>query len=93
MRPGFVDMFSGAGLFSAGMVAAGFEPLLAIDLAPDAIASYRRNVSDCAVVGSVEDVRIVPKATALIAGPPCQGFSTLGRRDPGGRCRDDPEHS
>lgn len=75
-------MFSGAGLYSAGMVAAGFEPLLAIDLAPDAIASYRRNISEKAVVGSVTEDRDIPKATVLIAGPPCQGFSTLGRRDP-----------
>lgn len=82
MRPTFIDMFSGSGLFSAGMVAAGFEPALAIDLAPDAIESYRRNVSSRAIVGSVADEHDIPKAVALIAGPPCQGFSTLGRRDP-----------
>ncbi len=82
MRPGFIDMFSGAGLFSAGMIAAGFDPVLAIDLAPDAIESYHRNISKNAVVGSVTEDRAIPKAVALIAGPPCQGFSTLGRRDP-----------
>lgn len=77
-----VDMFAGAGLFSAGLLQAGFTPLLAIDLDADAVASYRRNVADCAVQGSVSDVRAVPKADLLIAGPPCQGFSTLGRQDP-----------
>jgi Site-specific DNA methylase len=82
MRPTFIDMFSGAGLFSAGMVAAGFEPALAIDLAPDAVESYRRNVAGTGIVGSVTDDRHIPQAMALIAGPPCQGFSTLGRRDP-----------
>jgi len=78
----FVDLFSGAGLFSAGMIRAGFKPALAVEMAKDAAASYRRNVADCVVVGSVSDARKAPRAELLIAGPPCQGFSTLGRRDP-----------
>ena len=81
-RPTLIDLFAGAGLFSAGMMAAGFEPLLAIELGADAAASYARNVSACIANASVLDVRSAPKADVLIAGPPCQGFSTLGRRDP-----------
>jgi DNA (cytosine-5)-methyltransferase 1 len=82
MKPTFVDLFSGAGLFSAGMKEAGFEPVFALELAPDAVASYRRNVATCVVRGSVTELVKVPRADVLIAGPPCQGFSTLGRRDP-----------
>ncbi len=78
----FVDMFSGAGLFSAGAMSTGMTPVLAIDLAKEAIASYNRNVAPVGVVGSVLDLRDVPPADVLIAGPPCQGFSTLGRQDP-----------
>lgn len=78
----FLDMFSGAGLFSAGAMSAGLEPVFAIDLAKEAIASYNRNVAAVGVVGSVLDPRDVPQADVLIAGPPCQGFSTLGRQDP-----------
>ena len=78
----FVDMFSGAGLFSAGAMSVGLEPVFAIDLAKDAIASYNRNVAPVGVVGSVLDPRDLPLADVLIAGPPCQGFSTLGRQDP-----------
>jgi DNA (cytosine-5)-methyltransferase 1 len=81
-RPTFIDLFSGAGLFSAGMMRAGFRPLLAIEIAEEAIASYRRNVSECVVKGCVGDRWKVPRADVVIAGPPCQGFSTLGRRDP-----------
>lgn len=81
-KPTFVDLFAGAGLFSAGLMRAGFEPALAVELAPDAAASYRRNVFDCVVQGSVSEPMRVPRADVLIAGPPCQGFSTLGRRDP-----------
>ncbi|MEE7462079.1 DNA (cytosine-5-)-methyltransferase [Methylobacterium fujisawaense] len=80
--PTHLDLFSGAGLFSAGLVQAGFEPVLAVELGAEAVASYRRNVSRCAVHGSVADFRGAPKVDVVIAGPPCQGFSTLGRRDP-----------
>jgi DNA (cytosine-5)-methyltransferase 1 len=31
----------------------------------------------------IADVRDLPKATVLAGGPPCQGFSQLGARDPG----------
>ena len=82
MKPTFIDIFAGAGLFSAGLMKAGFEPVLAIELAPDAVASYRRNVAPCIVLASATDERKIPRAHVLIAGPPCQGFSTLGRCDP-----------
>ena len=80
--PAFIDMFSGAGLFSAGAVRSGMEPLLAIDVSREAIASYNCNVAPVGRVGSVLDDLELPQAAALLAGPPCQGFSTLGRQDP-----------
>src|ERR1700689_595188 len=82
LRPTFIDLFSGAGLFSAGMIRAGFEPVLAVELDPEAVASYRCNVSPSVVLGSVAEPKKMPRADVVIAGPPCQGFSTLGRRDP-----------
>src|ERR1044072_1513632 len=82
MKPTFIDIFAGAGLFSAGLMKAGFEPLLAVELAPEAAASYGRNVSSCIVQGPATKLPKVPRVDVLIAGPPCQGFSTLGRRDP-----------
>jgi DNA (cytosine-5)-methyltransferase 1 len=81
-KPTFIDLFAGAGLFSAGLIRAGFEPVLAVELSPEAVVSYRRNVFDCVKQGLVEKPSEVPRADVLIAGPPCQGFSTLGRRDP-----------
>lgn len=82
MQPTFIDMFSGAGLFSAGAVDQGMRPVLAIDLSKEAVATYNRNIAPVGVVGSVLDDVAVPSADVLIAGPPCQGFSTLGRQDP-----------
>src|SRR5436305_1910348 len=83
MKPTFIDLFAGAGLFSAGFMRAGFEPLLAIELSVEAARSYRRNVAACISISSATELPTrIPRADVLIAGPPCQGFSTLGLRDP-----------
>jgi DNA (cytosine-5)-methyltransferase 1 len=80
--PTYIDMFSGAGLFSAGMSAAGFTQALAVEVDRSAARSYARNVSSNVLCRSVLDAPEDMKADILLAGPPCQGFSTLGRRDP-----------
>ena len=81
-RVTFLDLFSGAGLFSQGFVAAGFRCAGAVELDAFAVESYRRNVGPEIVRGSVQDHAPSGQADVVIAGPPCQGFSTLGRRDP-----------
>ncbi|MCR5876591.1 DNA cytosine methyltransferase [Phenylobacterium sp. J426] len=75
------DLFCGAGLFSAGFSAADFEIVQAVELDREAVKSYSRNVSPNVVQGSVTAHKPV-ETDVLIAGPPCQGFSTLGRMDP-----------
>lgn len=69
-------------MFSAGFIDAGMTPLLALDVDRNAIASYRANVAKVGEIASVATYDRIPKADVLIAGPPCQGFSTLGRQDP-----------
>jgi DNA (cytosine-5)-methyltransferase 1 len=81
-KPRIIDLFSGAGLFSEGFRQAGFVPVFAIDLDHDAVKTYNQNIVEVAVVGCVDETIELPKAEVVIAGPPCQGFSTLGRRDP-----------
>jgi DNA (cytosine-5)-methyltransferase 1 len=79
-----IDLFCGAGFLSAGFVNLGAEPVLAIDMDRFAVSTYNRNHSRFPVA-RVGDVRQIPDgitADILVAGPPCQGFSTLGRRDP-----------
>src|SRR5581483_8743892 len=75
-------MFSGAGLLSAGFQRARFELLQAVELDREAVDSYRLNIGALVALGSVRDHQPVGSCDVIVAGPPCQGFSTLGRRDP-----------
>lgn len=78
-----VDLFAGAGLFSAGFEASGFGPQLAVDADPLAIASYNMNIAgNLGTCSDVGDLVKCIRTDVLVAGPPCQGFSSLGPRNP-----------
>lgn len=81
MSPTLIDLFSGAGLFSQGFKSVGFDPILAVELDWHAVETYNRNISDVGICANITDLGGLPAADVVIAGPPCQGFSTLGRRD------------
>ena len=76
-----IDLFAGAGGMTAGFRQAGFEPTFAVEIDPDAATTYRANFGDHVVAGPIESVpgEDFPAADVVIGGPPCQGFSPLGR--------------
>ncbi len=85
----FVDLFSGCGGLSLGLEQAGWRSLLAVDLWKDAVATYRHNfpahrVEQLAVTELTER-RLAQLLTErprwIVGGPPCQGFSTVGKRE------------
>lgn len=77
-----IELFCGAGLMGEGFTRFGFETIYAADLDENAIASYNRNLKrKVAEVRDVSKVRKDIRCDIIIAGPPCQGFSTLGKRD------------
>lgn len=86
--PTFVDLFSGAGGLTQGLVDAGWRPLLAVDHWADAIRSYRQRFHDHPAVDSdiadLDKRRLVrlldDRPEWVVGGPPCQGFSTVGKR-------------
>ena len=80
--PSFVDVFSGCGGLALGFVMAGFQPRLAIDIDSDSAETYRSNVDVRIEACDIADVQTLPKADVLVGGPPCQGFSALGTRNP-----------
>lgn len=85
-----IDLFCGCGGLSKGFEMAGFEPVLAIDFWKDAIDTYnfnhKKNVGICEDVSkldekSLEKIMNENKIVGIIGGPPCQGYSTVGKRD------------
>ena len=82
-----VCLFSGGGGLHLGFRRSGFRTILATDVLPEAAATFARNYPD--VPFHLGDVRhLTPTdvkqltgraaVDAVVGGPPCQGFSTLG---------------
>ena len=75
---------------SRGFELAGFEVGLAIDHWNDAVATYKHNAPDTNVIcGDIHDLSLLKikkyvapqEVIGIIGGPPCQGFSTVGKRE------------
>jgi DNA (cytosine-5)-methyltransferase 1 len=79
-KPTVIDLFSGAGLFSLAFCESGFRIIQAVEIDPVAATSYAANIGNHITVGDVAAFAPIAKCDVLIAGPPCQGFSTLGAR-------------
>lgn len=95
-EPGvFVDLFSGAGGLSLGFKMAGWKPLVANDVDRASLDTYIANIHKAVVHGDIREplvraelVAVAEHARAahpdapflVLGGPPCQGFSTAGKR-------------
>ena len=82
-----VDLFCGCGGLSLGFQKAGFNILAAFDNWDDAITVYHTNFKHPVIKQDLSDVeqtvKIVKKykPDMIIGGPPCQDFSSAGKRD------------
>ena len=82
----FIDLFAGAGGLTLGFKSAGLEPVFAVEIDPWAARTYKANFGAHVLDHPIETVDTFPAADVVIGGPPCQGFSPLGRdRDEGSR--------
>lgn len=78
-----ISLFSGCGGSDAGVVAAGFEVVLANDVLPYARDVYLANHPETNYfLGDVSAITAFPEAELLIGCYPCQGFSQGGVRQP-----------
>ena len=89
-----IDLFSGAGGSTLGLIAAGFRPVAAVDIDMWATTTYERNLAFTRVRVFREDlakltgeellsaVGLLPGELDLLVGcPPCQGFTDHGKPD------------
>lgn len=85
-----IDLFCGCGGLSKGFEMAGFNTALAIDFWKDAVETFNNNhkskVAICDDVSKIsneflDDFIQQNKITGIVGGPPCQGYSTVGKRD------------
>ncbi len=82
-----LDLFSGAGGLTQGFSQASnrFVTVTAVEHDLAAAATYAENHGvDVVVAGDIEewlDQGAVPGADVIVGGPPCQGFSALGKQD------------
>lgn len=77
----FIDLFAGAGGMSLGFVDAGFESVLAVESDMAAAKTCEANLGPHVLAQPIESVGndAFPHASVVVGGPPCQGFSPLGR--------------
>ncbi len=87
----FVDLFCGAGGITQGLVQAGFQPLASVEVNAIASATHLKNFPHCHhFCGDIENFSSQnwlqeigsPEVHLVVGGPPCQGFSVAGKRDP-----------
>lgn len=99
----FIDLFSGAGGLSCGMVMAGFNPIASVEIMPQAVQTYEynfiekrgfdekvetRDIRDTSVKEKLYESVTGKKVDVIVGGFPCQGFSMAGYR-----VVDDPRNS
>lgn len=77
----FIDLFAGAGGLSLGFVHAGFVPVWAVEVDQSAADTYEENLGTHVYRGDIKDIDSFADHSAelIIGGPPCQGFSPLGK--------------
>lgn len=91
-KPSVIDLFSGVGGLSLGAAKAGFNIAAAVEHEKRILDSHQKNFPNSIHIGKdilsisggdlLKEAKIGRKQLAgIIGGPPCQGFSYIGKRN------------
>ena len=91
--PNIIDLYCGVGGLSLGAARAGFHIAAGVDNDPIAMESHGKNyprtkhlTKDVSQLNGDDLLKLAElhkgQLDGLVGGPPCQGFSHMGRRDP-----------
>lgn len=75
------SLFSGCGGFDIGFESQGFQPIAAFDIDPHVVEVFNENVARVAKACDLSAQMPTVRPDVLLAGSPCQGFSTSGKRE------------
>jgi DNA (cytosine-5)-methyltransferase 1 len=83
LRPRVLSLYTGAGGLDLGFAQAGFELAWANERDRHACRTYAHNLGEHIVEGDLMSVGL-PRENfdVVVGGPPCQGWSRIGRMDP-----------
>lgn len=86
-----IDLFSGAGGLALGITKAGFNVVIANELEKDFCLTYEKNHPKTKVIREdvgkldfkleLQNIGFMDKIHLVFGGPPCQGFSTVGKKE------------
>jgi DNA (cytosine-5)-methyltransferase 1 len=84
-----LDIFSGCGGLSLGFQQEGYNIIAGLDIWPDAIETFKKNhVDSLGITTDLSNINFrnlsksISDIDLIIGGPPCQGFSISGKRNP-----------
>lgn len=85
-----IDLFSGSGGLSYGFIKAGYDVVAGMDNWKESLITFEKNHPrsktielDLGSIDLVNQFKIInDPIDVVIGGPPCQGFSISGKRDP-----------
>lgn len=81
-----LELFCGCGGMTIGLMDAGIKILVGIDNFYSAIQSCHKNFKHRIIYSDIEKIQPselkIQSVDIIAGGPPCQGFSIAGRRDP-----------